>query len=201
MIHLDTNYLIGLLLKGSAVARDVDGWLAAEESLAASAIAWTEFLNSDGAVLGSNVIGRVTAAERGGVTGLSLRSTNGALPVGTRFVEFTLTNRVVTGMNDASADNLSFVLRPHPLPPFSITAHGPAGNGWQVEFTGRTNTANGVAKYAPVRLNRLEINGITVRDVEAAVMKDEALKVNLLGMSFLAKVKFTHDRGRLVLEQ
>lgn len=45
MIHLDTNYLIGLLLKGSAVARDVDGWLAAEESLAASAIAWTEFLN------------------------------------------------------------------------------------------------------------------------------------------------------------
>ena len=139
MIHLDTNYLIGLLLKGSAVARDVDGWLAAEESLAASAIAWTEFLNSDGAVLGSNVIGRVTAAERGGVTGLSLRSTNGALPVGTRFVEFTLTNRVVTGMNDASADNLSFVLRPHPLPPFSITAHGPAGNGWQVEFTGRTN--------------------------------------------------------------
>ncbi len=135
MIHLDTNYLIGLLLKGSAVARDVDGWLAAEESLAASAIAWTEFLNSDGAVLGSNVIGRVTAAERGGVTGLSLRSTNGALPVGTRFVEFTLTNRVVTGMNDASADNLSFVLRPHPLPPFSITAHGPAGNGWQVEFT------------------------------------------------------------------
>lgn len=69
------------------------------------------------------------------------------------------------------------------------------------EFTGRTNTANGVAKYAPVRLNRLEINGIAVRDVEAAVMKDEALKVNLLGMSFLAKVKFTHDRGRLVLEQ
>ncbi|MST94384.1 MAG: hypothetical protein EXS33_03785 [Pedosphaera sp.] len=97
------------------------------------------FLNAAGAVLGSNVVGRVTAAERGGVTGLSLRSTNGALPVGTRFVEFTLTNRVVTGMNDASADNLSFVLTPHPLPPFSNTAHGPAGNVWQVEFTGRTN--------------------------------------------------------------
>jgi predicted nucleic acid-binding protein len=45
MIHLDTNYLIGLPVKGSAVARDVDGWLAAGESLAASAIAWTEFLN------------------------------------------------------------------------------------------------------------------------------------------------------------
>src|SRR2546426_206072 len=45
MIHLDTNYLIGLLVKGSAQAIEVDGWLAAGDSLAASAIAWTEFLN------------------------------------------------------------------------------------------------------------------------------------------------------------
>lgn len=45
MIHLDTNYLIGLPVKGWAVALEVDGWLAAGESLAASAIAWTEFLN------------------------------------------------------------------------------------------------------------------------------------------------------------
>jgi len=45
MIHLDTNYLIGLPVKGSVAALEVDGWLAAGESLAASAIAWTEFLN------------------------------------------------------------------------------------------------------------------------------------------------------------
>ena len=45
MIHLDTNYLIGLLVKGSAQAGDVDGWLTAGQPLAASAIAWTEFLN------------------------------------------------------------------------------------------------------------------------------------------------------------
>jgi predicted nucleic acid-binding protein len=45
MIHLDTNYLIGLAVKGSAQAAEVGGWLAAGESLAASAIAWTEFLN------------------------------------------------------------------------------------------------------------------------------------------------------------
>ena len=36
-------------------------------------------------------------------------------------------------------------------------------------------TANGVGKYAPVRLNRVEVNGITVYDVEAAVMPDSAL--------------------------
>jgi hypothetical protein len=32
MIHLDTNYLIGLLVKGSAQAMHVDGWLAAGQA-------------------------------------------------------------------------------------------------------------------------------------------------------------------------
>jgi predicted nucleic acid-binding protein len=45
MIHLDTNYLIGLLVQGSREASDADQWLASGESLATSAIAWCEFLN------------------------------------------------------------------------------------------------------------------------------------------------------------
>ena len=45
MIHLDTNYLIGLLVNGSPQAKDVGAWLDAGETLAASAIAWAEFLN------------------------------------------------------------------------------------------------------------------------------------------------------------
>lgn len=52
MIHLDTNYLIGLLVRGSSEAAKVDQWLVSGESLAASAIAWSEFLN-----------GPVTASE------------------------------------------------------------------------------------------------------------------------------------------
>jgi aspartyl protease family protein len=69
------------------------------------------------------------------------------------------------------------------------------------QYTGRTQTANGVARYAPVKLNRVEVEGIVVRDVDAAVMSDDALQVNLLGMTFLSRVRFTYDRGRLVLEQ
>ena len=69
------------------------------------------------------------------------------------------------------------------------------------DYTARAQTANGVAKAAPVTLNRVEVNGITVRDVRAFVMPDESLGTNLLGMSFLSRVKWTHDRGRLVLEQ
>jgi predicted nucleic acid-binding protein len=45
MIHLDTNYLIGLLVKGSPQAGDVDGWMLAGQTFATSAIAWKEFLN------------------------------------------------------------------------------------------------------------------------------------------------------------
>lgn len=45
MIHLDTNYLVGLLVRRSVQAQDVDGWLAAGRVLATSAIAWTEFLS------------------------------------------------------------------------------------------------------------------------------------------------------------
>jgi aspartyl protease family protein len=69
------------------------------------------------------------------------------------------------------------------------------------EYTGRSSTANGVAKFAPIRLNRVEVNGINVYDVNAAVMPDDALGMNLLGMTFLSRLKWSHDHGRLVLEQ
>ena len=45
MIHLDTNYLIGLAVPGSREAAEVDEWLAAGQVLAVSAIVWSEFLN------------------------------------------------------------------------------------------------------------------------------------------------------------
>lgn len=69
------------------------------------------------------------------------------------------------------------------------------------DYTLKAHTANGIAKAAPVTLSRVDVDGITVRDVQAFVMADEALGVNLLGMSFLSRVKWTHDKGRLVLEQ
>ena len=38
-------------------------------------------------------------------------------------------------------------------------------------------------------------------DVEAMVIPDDQLNTNLLGMTFLSRVKWTHEHGRLVLEQ
>lgn len=69
------------------------------------------------------------------------------------------------------------------------------------DYKVKTQTANGAGKAAPVRLNRVEINGITVRDVQAFVVPDEQLSVNLLGNSFLQHVKYSQERGRLIIEQ
>ena len=69
------------------------------------------------------------------------------------------------------------------------------------DYSLKIQTANGTGRAARVQLSRVEIGDVVVRDVEAFVVPDEALTVNLLGMSFLSRVKWTHDRGRLVLEQ
>jgi aspartyl protease family protein len=70
------------------------------------------------------------------------------------------------------------------------------------DFTAVTNTANGTVRVAPVRLSSLEVNGIRIYDVNAVVIPDQALSVNLLGMSFLSRVRrFEMANGRLVMEQ
>jgi predicted nucleic acid-binding protein len=45
MIHLDTNCLIGFVTADSPARGKLLGWLRSQEEFAASAIAWSEFLN------------------------------------------------------------------------------------------------------------------------------------------------------------
>jgi aspartyl protease family protein len=69
------------------------------------------------------------------------------------------------------------------------------------EFTRTVSTANGTIKAAPTTLNRIELGGITVFDVSALVLPDEALWQNLLGMSFLSRLKrYEVANGRMILE-
>ena len=70
------------------------------------------------------------------------------------------------------------------------------------DYTATVSTANGKIKAAPAQLERIELGGITVYEVPALVLPDEALGRNLLGMSFLSKLRrFEVAGGRLVLEQ
>ena len=70
------------------------------------------------------------------------------------------------------------------------------------DYTATVSTANGNIKAAPAKLERIEVGGITVYDVPALVLPDEVLGQNLLGVSFLSRLKrYEYANGRLVLEQ
>jgi aspartyl protease family protein len=70
------------------------------------------------------------------------------------------------------------------------------------DYNSTVTTANGTIKAARTRLAMIEIGGLVVRDVDAMVLPDEALSENLLGLSFLSKLKrFEYANGKMVLEQ
>jgi aspartyl protease family protein len=70
------------------------------------------------------------------------------------------------------------------------------------DFNATVTTANGTIKAARTRLAMVDVGGLVVRDVDAMVLPDEALSENLLGLSFLSKLKrFEYANGRMVLEQ
>lgn len=72
----------------------------------------------------------------------------------------------------------------------------------RADYTATVSTANGKIKAAPANLDRVEVGGITVYDVRALVLPDDALWRNLLGMSFLSRLRrYEVANGRMVLEQ
>ena len=69
------------------------------------------------------------------------------------------------------------------------------------DFTMQAQTANGLARIAPITLDRLAIGPILVRNVKAGVGERGLLNTNLIGMSFLQKLQtFEIRSGTLVLK-
>jgi aspartyl protease family protein len=74
----------------------------------------------------------------------------------------------------------------------------PAAN----EYTAMVRTANGNVRAAPIELNMVEIDDLMLHNVAAMVMPEGALSDNLLGLSFLSRLRrFEYAEGKLVLEQ
>ena len=70
------------------------------------------------------------------------------------------------------------------------------------DYNAIVSTANGTIKAARTRLAMIDLGGLVVRDVDALVLPDEALSENLLGLSFLSRLKrFEYANGQMVLEQ
>jgi aspartyl protease family protein len=70
------------------------------------------------------------------------------------------------------------------------------------EYNATVTTANGTIKVARTRLAMIDVGGLIVRDVDAMVLPDEALSENLLGLSFLSRLKrYGYANGQMLLEQ
>ncbi|SRR5712692_237536 len=87
----------------------------------------------------------------------------------------------------------------------ALTARDAAWLGYHPaphEYVGVSQTANGKVRYAPITLGMVEVGGVMVRDVDALILPDKALSENLLGLSFLSRLRrFEYREGRLVLEE
>jgi aspartyl protease family protein len=70
------------------------------------------------------------------------------------------------------------------------------------EYTVLLRTANGTVRAAPAQLAMVEVGNLMVRDVAAVVLPQGALSDNLLGLSFLSRLRrFEYSEGKMVLEQ
>lgn len=57
------------------------------------------------------------------------------------------------------------------------------------DFDQQVRTANGLTNAALVTIDRIEIGSISVTNVQAFVLDDEALSATLIGMSFMSKLQ------------
>lgn len=70
------------------------------------------------------------------------------------------------------------------------------------DFNFKVQTANGLVRAASATIREIQIGKIYVKDVQAAVLEDSALKGTLVGLSFLQKItRYRVEAGGMVLEQ
>jgi len=67
------------------------------------------------------------------------------------------------------------------------------------EFVGQSRTANGVVAFAPVRLPEIRIGSIRLANVDAAILPEGATDTDLLGMSFLKRLRSFQSSGRQMI--
>ncbi|QRM53789.1 TIGR02281 family clan AA aspartic protease [Sinorhizobium sp. BG8] len=100
---------------------------------------------------------------------------------------FTINGRKEQGMIDTGASmvaiNLSTALR------LGVPRK-------KIEFRYAVDTANGKARAAYVRLDRIGIGSISVDNVGAMVLDDKSLSGTLIGMNFLKGISSYHVEGK-----
>lgn len=165
--------------------------------IAVAATQVPSLLNMQAATTGESPVPAVTSPSQGQqVSVVSLPHGSVLLPAGAGGHyqgDFKINGRPVQGMIDTGATYVAIN---------ESTARRLGVSGSDLDYRYTTQTANGTSKVALVKLDRLEIGTIRVRDVEAVVAKDSALSTTLIGMSFLKKLNsYGVESGSLRLTQ
>ena len=107
--------------------------------------------------------------------------------------EFRLNGRRMTGIVDTGASTVAI----------NATMARQIGIALKPsDFRYQVQTANGRTKAAAVTIDEIEIGRIRVHDVQAMVLDDNALRMALVGMSFLHELAHFHvEDRRLTLVQ
>jgi hypothetical protein len=106
-----------VLIDAGSVTFALSGYLGGFREQQDNAVLSATFLNVSNTVLGMASIGPVTAEDRMNLTGMILRSTSGAVPIGTRMINVNLQmTRLDFDYDDGYADNLSLVFHSVPEP-------------------------------------------------------------------------------------
>jgi len=107
--------------------------------------------------------------------------------------DFTINGRSVHGMIDTGATYVTMN---------ESAARSLGFSSVDLDYRYMMQTANGTSKVAHIKLDRLQIGTIRVRDIEAVVAKDNALSTTLIGMSFMKKLNsYGVQNGALLLKQ
>lgn len=107
--------------------------------------------------------------------------------------DFRINGRTVEALVDTGATTVAFNMS---------TARRLGLKVRPADMTHSVSTANGKARATVVMVDRIEIGRISVNDVQALVLEDDALNTVLIGMTFLNRLKsFQVDQGTLQLVQ
>jgi len=113
---IDISPWAGTIDSGAA-GFDLSGWFGGWLDQRDYATLTVTFRDGVGGFLGNFAVGGVSAADRGGITGLFYRSGSGMVPVGSRSADMLLEMVQMDGSyNDGYADNLSFEISAVPEP-------------------------------------------------------------------------------------
>lgn len=75
-----------------------------------------------------------------------------------------------------------------------------AGLDYRKGTVAQSSTANGIVRVWQLRIDTLEVGGLKLHNVDAAVHEHD-LPVNLLGMSFLNRTQWQRDGDKLILQK